>query len=283
MPHKDRARIRERPASSPATVLPYTALLDVLATRVGQPSPPRVPTLVASTSPVLPPTPPRSSALAGLGTGLAAQSVIAMYQKRGSWRKAAFWLKIPLAELREWAQAHTNDLAILGSAAIAELLHRQHVPRVPQGPRALARVHTVPPPAAPPSPLQRSTHWSGLNLSRETQETLTLHSQKVGKAGPEYFCDIFDASVLQNTADDIGIGSGVLEALIKAAGGLLVNNSVFEVLRVRRGSRTLADYLEESYDAGRIDTIARELSVSTNQYMQLIHCLCPHLLHGAIA
>ena len=285
MRHKDRVRIRERPASSHATVLPYAAFLDALAKRVGQPSPPRTPALVApivSAPPARPTAPPHSSAIAGLGTGIAAQQVIALYQKRGTWRKVAASLKMPLADLRVWASANKIELAILGSTVITELLRHQPIHRIPHVSHTTVRERPLAVQSIAPSPSSqpKSTHWSGLNLSRETLETLAAHSQKVGKAEPECFQDIFDASVLQNTADSIGIGSGVLEELVKAAGGVLVNNTVFEVLRVRRGSCTLAEYLEEGYDADRIDTIARDLGVSTHLYMQFIHCLCPHLLEG---
>lgn len=309
MSHKDRARTRDQTRHNQTSVVPFSSLLGILAKRVeiGRSVPAQTPqsTLPMQTMPRTQPTstphtPQVPNGLTGRGTGLVAQDVIRWYQKTQSWRKVAHWMHIPLAELREWVRSHANDLGVLGSEALSALLHPVPIPRAsrregrsPAEPRERPMITRQPSttriPASPapntdiPSMLPKATHWSGLHFSRETQEALAQHSQRIEKAEPEYFRDVFDASVLQDTADEIGIGSGVLEALVKAAGGLLVNNSVFVALRTRRGERTLAAFLEESYDANRIDTVARDLSVSTNQYMQLIQCLCPHLLQGVTA
>lgn len=279
MIHKDRDFLSGNLDERAQATIPFDSLLGTLARRV-QPlaamplPPPAVPPRVAK-----PVTPLQSSSLSGKGVGLVVQSITATYQRTRSWRRTAFQLRVPLAQLREWVHEHVADFGILGSEALTGLFNRK--------PRLYTREVIAP---APPLVLQQpaptpaqpaSTHWSGLRLNRDVAKAVADFCQRRGIDERVYFHDVFDAMTLQETADLIGIGTGVLEELIRTASGLLVNHAVYEMLRKARGEQSLSTFLESKFNPDRIDTIARELNVSTQVFMHLIQSFCPLLLQNA--
>ncbi len=281
MIHKDRDSTRGSPSARAQGTVPFANLLGTLARRVQPPTatplpPPTVPPRVVTAATQFP-----GGNLRGQGVGLVAQSITATYQRTRSWRKTAHRLEIPLAALRAWAHDHVADLGILGSDALAELFRRKPRPRTPEGaPHEQPLILQQP---TPPSLLPASTHWSGLRLSRDVVQAVADFCEKRGVDERVYFHDVFDAMALQETADTIGIGAGVFEELIRAAGGMWVSHTIFEALRVARGDQPLAEFLVMKFNPDRIDTVARELNVSTHVFMQLVQSFCPQLLQSTPA